>query len=92
MCLLKGCERWFTPAHPQERYCGAGCRAAAKRWRDWKSQQRYRGTSGGRERRRSQSKRYRERVAERKRPGEAPRRAPERGTRVSVQKKIFMLL
>ena len=25
-CLLKGCERWFTPSHPQVRYCSEACR------------------------------------------------------------------
>jgi len=92
MCLLKGCGESFQPSHPQRRYCGYACRAAAKSWRDWKSRQRYRGTERGREKRRGQSRRYRGRMMERKRNGEMPRRVPGRGARVSVQQEIFVLV
>lgn len=60
-CLLKGCERWFTPPHPQSRYCSTACRAAARRWRRAKASRRYRTSTGGRERRRAQQRRYRQR-------------------------------
>ena len=61
-CLLKGCERWFRPCRPQARYCSAACQAAARRWRRWYAQRRYRESEQGRARRREQSRRYRERV------------------------------
>jgi hypothetical protein len=65
-CLLKGCERWFRPRHPQQRYCSASCRQAARKWSRWKSQARYRATVAGKEKRNGQSRRYRERVRSRK--------------------------
>ena len=64
-CLLKGCERWFRPSRPQARYCSAGCRAAAGRWRRWQASRRYRGSAQGQERRREQSRRYRQRRRQR---------------------------
>lgn len=60
MCLLKGCESVFRPQHPLARYCRAVCRAAARQWRKWKAQQRYRKSSNGREKRRAQCRRNRE--------------------------------
>ncbi len=60
-CLLKGCEQWFRPSHPQRRYCSAACQQAARRWRRWHASQRYRASRQGQERRRAQSRRYRER-------------------------------
>jgi hypothetical protein len=60
-CLLKGCERWFTPARPQARYCSPHCQMAARRWRRWRASQRYRSTEPGKQRRRQQSQRYRQR-------------------------------
>jgi hypothetical protein len=60
-CLLKGCEQWFRPSHPQSRYCSEGCQQAARRWRRWQASQRYRASTQGQERRREQSRRYRER-------------------------------
>ena len=62
-CLLKGCERPFWPSHPQARYCSKGCQQAARRWRRWQSGQRYRSSAHGQERRREQSRRYRQRRA-----------------------------
>ena len=91
MCLLKGCGRWFVPERPQARYCGASCRRAAKRWRDWKAQRRYRETPGGREKRQGQSKRYRKANAERKRQSEG-QAAPGPDARVSVQLKSYVLV
>lgn len=65
-CLLKGCERPFRPLRARERYCSRECREAAGKWRRWKGQQRYRATAAGREKRNGQSRRYRERVRNRK--------------------------
>ena len=64
-CLLKGCERWFTPAQPQSRYCSPACREAARRWRRAQASRRYRASTAGRQRRREQQHRYRQRRRER---------------------------
>jgi hypothetical protein len=63
-CLLKGCERFFTPAYPQARYCTAECRGAAERWRRVKASRRYRASPAGREHRREENRRYRQRRRE----------------------------
>ncbi len=65
-CLLKGCEQRFRPRHAQQRYCSAICRQAAQKWSRWKAQARYRATAAGKEKRNGQSRRYRERVRNRK--------------------------
>jgi len=65
-CLLKGCERRFRPKHPWSRYCGDDCRSKARRWSRWKAQNRYRATRLGKQQRRTQSCRYRERVRTKK--------------------------
>jgi hypothetical protein len=65
-CLLKGCERPFRPRRARQRYCSQECRQAARRWSHWKAQQRYRATATGKEKRNGQSRRYRERVRNRK--------------------------
>jgi hypothetical protein len=71
-CLLKGCEQPFHPRQARQRYCGEGCRKAARAWSRWKAQQRYRDTAAGKQKRNGQSRRYRERVKSRKPPaGEA---------------------
>ena len=67
-CLLKGCEQLFHPYNARQRYCNAGCRAAARKWSRWRAQQRYRATAAGQEKRNDQSRRYRERVRSRKPP------------------------
>lgn len=64
-CLLKGCERWFSPPRPQSRYCSEACAAAARRWRRVKASRRYRASTGGRARRREQNRSYRQRRRER---------------------------
>ena len=64
-CLLKGCEQHFRPRHAQQRYCCTSCRQAARKWSRCKSQARYRATVAGKEKRNSQSRRYRERVRNR---------------------------
>jgi hypothetical protein len=64
-CLLKGCERWYEPSHPQSRYCSEACQQAARRWRRWQAGRRWRATPQGRERRREQVQRHRQRQRER---------------------------
>jgi hypothetical protein len=64
-CLLKGCERWFTPPYPQSRYCSPACREAARRWRRAQASRRYRASAAGRQRRRAQQRRYRQRRRQR---------------------------
>ena len=64
-CLLKGCGQWFQPTHPQCRYCSAACRKAARTWRRWHAQQKYRSTVNGREHRQQQTRRYRQRRRDR---------------------------
>ena len=65
-CLLKGCERRFHPQRAGQRYCSGECRRAARRWSRWKAQQSYRATAAGKERRNGQSRRYRQRVRNRR--------------------------
>ena len=67
-CLLKGCEQRFHPCQARQRYCRERCREAARQWSRWKAQQRYRETAAGQEKRNGQSRRYRERVKNRKPP------------------------
>lgn len=67
-CLLKGCEQKFHPRQRSQRYCSEECREAARKWSRWKDQQRYRKTAAGQQKRNSQSRRYRERVKNRKTP------------------------
>jgi hypothetical protein len=65
-CLLKGCEQRFTPRQARQRYCSQRCREAARKWSQWKAQQRYREKAAGKRKRNGQSVRYRERVRSRK--------------------------
>jgi hypothetical protein len=65
-CLLKGCGQRFRPVEARDRYCSQQCRQAARQWSRWKAQQSYRATAAGKEKRNGQSRRYRERVKERK--------------------------
>ena len=75
-CLLKGCEQCYRPRQASQRYCREECQEAARAWSRWKAQERYRGTEGGREKRRGQGQRYRERVRTRRaQRGEAPETA-----------------
>ncbi len=67
-CLLKGCEQHFHPRQARQRYCSERCRAEARKWSRWKAQQRYRETVAGQQKRNGQSRRYRERVKNRKPP------------------------
>lgn len=82
-CLLKGCERRFRPQQARERYCSQECRQAAQKWSRWKAQQRYRATAEGREKRNGQSRRYRQRVRNRK--PETPEEALPEAARVITQ-------
>jgi hypothetical protein len=65
-CLLKGCEQRFRPQRAGQRYCSDQCRQSARQWSSWKAQQSYRATKAGKNRRNQQSRRYRERVKNRK--------------------------
>ena len=88
-CLLKGCERHFSPQRARQRYGSDECRRAARRWSRWKAQQSYRATAVGKERRNGQSRRYRERV--RNRQPAAPEEAVPEATRV-ITHSFFRLL
>lgn len=68
-CLLKGCEQWFQPTHPRCCYCSDACRKAARCWRHWHAQQKYRASRQGRDHRQQQARRYRERCRKRPPPG-----------------------
>ena len=65
-CLLKSCNRIFTPNHPAQIFCSDQCRLFAKEL-DWKAAKKraddkYRRTESGKEKRRAQSKRRRLRI------------------------------
>jgi hypothetical protein len=85
-CLLKGCEHWFWPTRPQCRYCSAACQQAARRWRRWRAQQKYRASPHGRSHRQQQARRYRQRARTRSRipPGARTegKRLPKKGQHV----------
>jgi hypothetical protein len=85
-CLLKGCEQRFHPRQPRQRYCSQRCRAEARKWSRWKAQQRYRDTLAGQQKRNGQSRRYRERVKNRK-PREAE--GVNKGARVITPEHFF---
>jgi hypothetical protein len=85
-CLLKGCEQRMHPRHARQRYCSAECREKARKWSRWKAQQKYRKTTGGKQRRNHQSGRYRERVKSRKPPEPG---AVSEGARVITQEHFF---
>ena len=61
-CLLKGCGRCYHPRRGLQRYCGDYCSVSARAWSLWKARGRYRATTAGKEKRRAQSQRYRERM------------------------------
>jgi hypothetical protein len=88
LCLLKGCERRFRPAHARQRYCSSQCRQAARAWSGWKARLKYRATAKGKQKRNRQSQRYRKRVQERK-PSE--KEAVPEAARV-IPKKFFRRL
>ena len=85
-CRLKGCEQKFHPQQARQRYCSAECRGKARKWSQWKTQQRYRETAAGQHKRNGQSRRYRERVKSRK-PAEPE--AVNQPARVITQEHFF---
>jgi hypothetical protein len=87
-CLLKGCQQRFRPRHARQRYCSDGCREAAREWSEWKARQKYRVTAACRQKRNEQSRRYRERIKERKPP---EKEAVPEAARV-IPKKFFRRL
>ena len=66
ICLLKGCQQWFSPLRCSARYCSDACRQAARRWSVWQAGRRYRASEHGKECRRQQARRYRERIRQRR--------------------------
>lgn len=87
-CLLKGCERLFWPRHPRSHYCREACVQAARRWRRWRASQQYRATENGKQHRREQSKRHRERVRERQ-AASADTPSPREGQRIASEPEDF---
>lgn len=85
-CLLKGCEQRFHPRQARQRYCSERCRKAARKWSQWKAQQRYRETAAGQAKRNDQSARYRQRVKNRKPPEPEP---VKEAARVITQEHFF---
>jgi hypothetical protein len=75
-CLLKGCERWFLPRCPQARYCSKACQEAARYWRVWHANRRYRATDHGKKRHRDANRRYRECRRQRPPPADTPPPTP----------------
>jgi hypothetical protein len=61
-CLLKGCERFYRPTHPQSRYCSVPCRLEARRWRRRQASRTWRSSEAGQRCRREQARRYRRRI------------------------------
>jgi hypothetical protein len=76
-CLLQGCGRRFHSCCGRRHYCSEACRDAARRWSEWKAQQQYRSSEKGRECRREQSHRWRERQRDK---GQPLRNAPANQT------------
>jgi hypothetical protein len=72
ICLLKGCNSQFYPSCPGARYCGPTCVAAARKWAQQEANRRYRATDKGKECRRAQAGRYRQRCREPGEPSLAP--------------------
>lgn len=65
-CLLKSCNRIFTPNHPAQVFCGENCRLIAnelvRKAAKKRAEDKYRRTENGKEKRRAQSKRRRLRI------------------------------
>ena len=72
-CLLKGCEQRFQPSHRLSRYCSPSCVAAARRHSRWLAAQKYRVTEHGKEKRRQQAQRRRQRLRDEAQPRSKPR-------------------
>jgi len=88
ICLLKGCETWFSPPHPLSRYCSEACGEAARLWSRRLAAERYRVSEKGKERRRQQSCRYRERVRQRREEVQPPPTACEGHQEVDDSERI----
>jgi hypothetical protein len=86
-CLLKGCPLRFRPKQASQRYCGPQCRQAALEWSRWKAQRKYRVTKHGKEKRKAQCQRNRDRVKGGKKQGSDA--AAATAARVISQKSIF---
>ena len=87
-CLLKGCERLFSPKHARQRYCSGECRQAARAWSEWKARLKYRATARGKQKRNRQSQRYRKRVKQR----QSPEKKAVAGVARVITKKFFRSL
>ncbi len=85
-CLLKGCDQGFHPRQARQRYCSERCREQARKWSQWKAQQKYRTTASGKRKRNGQNVRYRERVKSRK-PAESE--AVSAAARVITEEHFF---
>ena len=72
ICLLKGCERWFSPPYGLSRYCSKPCADAARLWLRRQAAQRYRASEQRKVHRRQQACRYRERVRKRRKEASPP--------------------
>jgi hypothetical protein len=83
-CLLKGCERWYWPRGARSHYCSDACQLEARRWRRWRASQRYRASPLGQERRRAQSRRYRQRCRERRAVASADAAQSREGQRIEA--------
>jgi len=60
-CLLKDCEQPFRPADRWARYCSKPCRQDARQWSQWFANQSYRASERGKQQRRRQCQRNRQR-------------------------------
>ena len=91
-CLLKSCNRIFTPNHPAQVFCSDPCRLIAKKL-DLKAAKKrtddkYRRTENGKEKRRAQSKRRRLRIREEHAASELAPLAPRVGDTNRRSKKV----
>ena len=71
ICLLKGCERWFSPLRSSRATVARHVARRPRRWSRWQAAQRYRASEKGKECRRQQAFRYRERVRQRRQAARA---------------------
>ena len=70
-----------------ERYCSKHCRDQARKWRQWKARHEYRQSPHGKQVRRAQSRRYRQRRKNKAKIGRL-----HKGREGHHKKSIFMLL
>ena len=91
-CLLKSCNRIFTPNHPTQVFCCDQCRQFAKKL-DWKAAKKraddkYRRTDGGKEKRREQAKRRRLRIKSEQQASKLDPQSPRVGDTNRRPKKV----